>query len=43
MLDNFVPLLESFIPIWDNYLIYFFALSFLTVVPNLIIKLFGGK
>lgn len=29
MIDYMIPLIEAWIPLWSEYLVYFFALGFL--------------
>lgn len=40
MIEYIVPLIEFFLPIWDNYLVYVFALGFISWVPCFILSFF---
>lgn len=36
MIENIIPLIGAFLPIWDNYLVYILALAFVGTVPCII-------
>lgn len=40
MISYMIPLVQSWLPIWNEYLVYFFALGFLAWVPSAIIAFF---
>lgn len=43
ILNQFLSLFTSFVPIWNNYLVYIFALMFLATTPYIIYSFFDGK
>lgn len=40
MIRYMIPLVSVWIPIWSNYLVYFFALAFIAFVPAFILSIF---